>query len=320
MKCVSMGQFNPITGAVNKNTFPCGKCSACKINHRRKWTARILLESFAWRDASWITLTYDEKNLPENGELNPEHLTNFLKSLRKKLKQKIRYFAVGEYGDKFGRPHYHAIIWNYHPHIIVDRKDPRRWYDPIIESAWGKGGTLNEDLMASNNLPLRCAYIAAYVLKKYKNKGSLKDQQEFARMSRMPAVGSSAVPELAKTLTTKLGAILLGEIGTIPDQFRHKNKLWPIPKIIREKVGQEIGVPVFPISININSKDVLTLDQTKVKQWTYGPPPEIEEDTPAKAFARGEQARKRIARENLNRENAVSYAQRIQETFGKKNK
>jgi len=37
---------------------------------------------------------------------------NFMKRLRKTQKEKIKYYAVGEYGTKNNRPHYHAIIYN----------------------------------------------------------------------------------------------------------------------------------------------------------------------------------------------------------------
>ncbi len=301
MKCVSMGQFNPITGKPNKNTFPCGKCTACRINHKRKWASRIMLETLSNKEASWITLTYSDKNIPINGELVKEDLKNFLKNLRRKLSPiRVRYFACGEYGDKFGRPHFHIILWNYHPHVIVDPKDPRRWYDPLIEHTWKMGGTMIDDLMSSNRLDKRCAYIAAYVLKKYREE-SLHDQPEFAIMSKMPAIGSPAVKYIVDSLTRKTGSILLANIGTVPNEYRFQNKMWPIPLILRKKIAYQLDIPCLPINININSKNVLTLDGQSVKYFTYGPPPNIEEDTPQKAYNRGVQARARIRRENLNR-------------------
>ncbi len=43
---------------------PCGKCICCRINRRREWTGRILLELGTWEMASFATLTYDEEHVP----------------------------------------------------------------------------------------------------------------------------------------------------------------------------------------------------------------------------------------------------------------
>ena len=36
---------------------------------------------------------------------------DFIKRLRARVGAPIRYFACGEYGDKFSRPHYHVIFF-----------------------------------------------------------------------------------------------------------------------------------------------------------------------------------------------------------------
>lgn len=97
--------------------FPCGWCSSCRIDRREMWTDRLVHESLmSKRGSVFLTLTYNQKCLPENRSLCRKDLTNFFKKLRinlhRKYKQdiKIKYYAVGEYGGKFGRPHYHAII------------------------------------------------------------------------------------------------------------------------------------------------------------------------------------------------------------------
>lgn len=52
------------------------------------------------------------------------HAQLFTMSLRKvnrkvyPMKQ-LRYYACGEYGERFGRPHYHYIIFNLHPDAAV---------------------------------------------------------------------------------------------------------------------------------------------------------------------------------------------------------
>ena len=90
---------------------PCGHCLACRIARTREWTVRLLHESEFWEDTIFVTLTYDDEHLPSDRSLVPRDLTLFFKRLRKDLgDRKIKYYACGEYGDTFGRPHYHAII------------------------------------------------------------------------------------------------------------------------------------------------------------------------------------------------------------------
>lgn len=304
MRCSSLNGFDLKTGK-KINSFPCGNCPSCRVNHRRKWTSRILLETLASQEAAWITLTYDDEHLPEGGELVPDHVSQFMRALRKRVadagqEKPLRFFAAGEYGDRFGRCHYHLIIWNYKVDIRVHPTDPRRWYDPTIEAAWGKGGTLSEDLMKSRKLARRIAYIAGYVLKKMRNpyEKETHKQPEFARMSRMPAVGTTAVCALVDALTTRSGAILLGTLGTVPNQYRWEDKMWPIPRIIRDKIGYQLDIPVLKIP-DIYVSNALTIDGTGTVG--YGPPAEEETDTPQKAFARWEAMDRRLRREALAR-------------------
>lgn len=91
---------------------PCGKCMACRIARSREWTTRLIHELSYWDKASFVTLTYDNEHLPSDNSLSVRHWQLFMKRLRKQVEPlKIKYFASGEYGDKFGRPHYHAIIF-----------------------------------------------------------------------------------------------------------------------------------------------------------------------------------------------------------------
>ena len=65
-------------------------------------------------DNCFITLTYDDENIPWDGSLNKQHFQAFMKRLRWHNKEKkIRYFHVGEYGEQLSRPHYHALIFNH---------------------------------------------------------------------------------------------------------------------------------------------------------------------------------------------------------------
>ena len=130
---------------------PCGRCRACRIQRTSEWTLRILHEMENHDANVFITLTYNETNLPENNDLQPEELVLFWKRLRKALGgRKIKYYACGEYGEKYRRPHYHAIVFG----LGIQEKSE-------IEEAWRKGyvqvGTVTEQ---------SARYVASYIMDK----------------------------------------------------------------------------------------------------------------------------------------------------------
>ena len=107
-------------------TVPCGQCTGCRSEYSRQWALRNMHEASLKPDNCFITLTYDKKNLPQNNSLDKKAFPKFIRSLRKRNKRdkknQIRYYACGEYGDNFGRPHYHAILFNYFPGDVVPLK------------------------------------------------------------------------------------------------------------------------------------------------------------------------------------------------------
>ena len=75
---------------------------------------RILLEQLLHEYSSFITLTYSEDSSPDDGSLRPCDLQKWLKRIRRSVvPAKLRFFGVGEYGDKFARPHYHVALFGY---------------------------------------------------------------------------------------------------------------------------------------------------------------------------------------------------------------
>ena len=97
-------------------TVPCRQCSGCRQEYSRQWAMRNMHESSLWPNNLFITLTYDNQHLPKHNTLIKKDFQDFMKRLRKKkrstTKNPIRFFHCGEYGEKFGRPHYHAILFN----------------------------------------------------------------------------------------------------------------------------------------------------------------------------------------------------------------
>lgn len=160
---------------------PCGQCIACRLNYARDWSFRIMQEASHYAANIFLTLTYDDAHLEENKTrtLIKRDVQLFLKRLRKALApRKVRFFASGEYGEKYKRPHYHLILFN------VSRADK-----PIIERCWTSGfiyiGTVSFD---------SASYVAKYAVKKLngQKKSFYKEHQiepEFGLMSRRPGIG-----------------------------------------------------------------------------------------------------------------------------------
>lgn len=98
---------------------PCGKCNLCCDKKKCEWSFRAICENvYSTSQPLFVTCTYNPRHLPKHGVFK-EEFQLFMKRLRINLTRKgidssnIRYFAVGEYGHKSGRPHYHAILWSF---------------------------------------------------------------------------------------------------------------------------------------------------------------------------------------------------------------
>lgn len=104
----------------------CRWCMSCRVANRTHWQDRIEQEHFMTSSGmSFVTFTYDDNHLyfKSKHALQPSlcksDVKQFLDALRYRLKSKgvpvnsvcnFKYYCVGEYGDQFGRPHYHFIF------------------------------------------------------------------------------------------------------------------------------------------------------------------------------------------------------------------
>ncbi len=90
---------------------PCGRCIHCRIKRSTQWTMRLKHEASLYPyDGYFVTLTYNDDNLPQNNTLVKNDLQKFHKRLRKSLPGKFRYYSCGEYGEEIHRPHYQTIL------------------------------------------------------------------------------------------------------------------------------------------------------------------------------------------------------------------
>lgn len=91
---------------------PCGQCLACRVNDTRDWFVRshFELKKLERPFHYFLTLTYDDEHLPDDGLCHKEDLKKFLNNLNTSFGLKMRYFATSDYGSINNRAHYHAII------------------------------------------------------------------------------------------------------------------------------------------------------------------------------------------------------------------
>lgn len=138
MKC-PFPQFvrvrNSGTGYIETQGVPCGKCDICKQNKMKDWLFRLQFDVDAAVNCFFVTLTYNDENLPKY--VSKEDVQKFFKRLRKRcvapsdIHPSIEYFIVSEYGSLRDRPHYHAVILN----VVPLDGTPQE----CIENAWHLG-------------------------------------------------------------------------------------------------------------------------------------------------------------------------------------
>lgn len=197
---------------------------------RRVWTARMMLELHSHRQAVFVTLTYSPENLPEGNTLVKRDVQLFLKRLRKAYVLPVRYFAVGEYGDRTGRAHYHLVLYG----IGRDAAD-------LIQTAWGLGHIHVGDVTHDS-----CQYVAGYVTKKLtnpKDKRLMGREPEFSLMSRRPGIGAAAAEVIGTSLTRSSGgALWVAREGDVPKVARIDGRNMPLGRYMVGKVRLSVGM------------------------------------------------------------------------------
>jgi len=217
--------------------YGCGQCLPCRINRRRVWTHRIMLEAAQHEQNSFLTLTYSDDQLPGDNSVSPRELSLFLKRLRKISPYKIRYFGCGEYGDDSGRPHYHLALFGYPACIYGSTRTHKKVCCENctrISNAWSKGNILLGTLQQES-----AQYVAGYVSKKWTKANDPKGRLgSFARMSLRPGIGLGMMHELASTLMQhKLDERMID----VPLTLQHGTKKWPLGRYLRRKLRTYIG-------------------------------------------------------------------------------
>lgn len=156
-------------------SVPCGRCAFCAIQKRSDWALRLHYEAKKHVGSRFVTLTYANPHLKWSKgvpQLDKTDLQKFFKRVRR-AGQKFRYYAVGEYGSKTYRPHYHVIMFG-----DIDEK--------IVRQSWPFGHVHIGTVTSASVM-----YCLGYVVNA-KGKGmSYGRVKPFTLMSRRPGLGAN---------------------------------------------------------------------------------------------------------------------------------
>ena len=138
---------------INGYEVSCRECNQCVATYKNSWVARCVAEKQTMPFAYAITLTYaDVDGEPPLGArvYRYKDVSDMWKRIRSAGKRKwnenieLRYVIVGEKGTKYGRCHYHGVMFSSHPIIelgeISDARGNGFAYKKRLSwSIWGHG-------------------------------------------------------------------------------------------------------------------------------------------------------------------------------------
>lgn len=181
---------DPGTGAPMWQLVPCSKCPACIANRKNDWTGRLTAEAMSAAATYFVTLTY--KNEPTDFVYRDVQL--MLKRLRKAAAERnfsVRFFCVGERGNKKGRIHWHLLLFLDRPINFAVPSPGELW------RFWPHGWTQLKRLDRADLLR-SIRYVSKYAVKSMGD----GDKSSRSRCSMKPLIGSAFLDDYAVKLAT----------------------------------------------------------------------------------------------------------------------
>lgn len=227
MQCTTPGHMrHPKTHEWLK--YPCGQCLPCRVKKRSALTSRNLLESRTALSASFWTLTFaDTTDLASGKKRIREIFRSFADALRKSEIRAgnmtpIRFFGCCEFGGRYGRPHFHLLIYN----MVKNYRDPPRYTrglprPPQYIGFWPHG---HVDIAEFNNATVN--YCVEYMLK--------TEEDPIPFRTVRPAIGFYGIQALAVSYARKFSIL-----PARPAYLVHGSRKFPLDNWTRRTFDNE---------------------------------------------------------------------------------
>lgn len=150
---------------------PCRRCWQCRTSRVWDWVGKCIAEAKTAKSVSFVTLTYGQgkwvrdPKLPEHAKaLHYEDVQKWLKRIRI-AGYPVRYVVAGEYGERKGRAHWHAILfWQ-------DREPNHTIGNEFNDKFWPHGHVNWQEFSVE-----RAKYVCKYLLKYDHAEGNSTDE------------------------------------------------------------------------------------------------------------------------------------------------
>lgn len=228
----------------------CGYCKGCLLRRSGEWLQRCVWELADPRHdgvACFVTLTFSDEHLPSDYSVSVEDMQRFTRALRQAVRRQrrklglrhkgtvgIRFYAVGEYGEKEDatkRPHYHFILFGWAPDDQVPAEKSKtgleQWSSEFLDRVWAKGRVRIGEVT-----PQSIGYVTGYVFDKrwgeagkaeYSNRVHAVSGEvcsvrpPFNHMSRMPGIGGGWFEQMRDTADVWSGFVVRNDVRLAKD-------------------------------------------------------------------------------------------------------
>jgi hypothetical protein len=216
--------------SINGFEVACRQCDQCIATYKNTWVSRCMAEKASMPYCYVLTLTYasvDGESPLGARVFRYRDVQNMWKRIRAAGKKRwdhnigLRYVIVGEKGTRYGRCHYHGVVFSDRPITELGEFDGAKTKEFALKrrlnwSMWGHG-FVQFDSADRNGM----AYVLKYILK---DKMTSKKSQGHGRQGKTEWLASSQmwcskVPAIGETwLFRKLDEMIA--VGTCPPDLR----------------------------------------------------------------------------------------------------